>query len=241
MGGLARTYYQQPWRDRWTAHTTVEWTDAAGTLQQVRVHNRLTDFEGRLPSLLSCACLPWIAWTRVLAKARKIVPAPIPFLSMGAVMWLARRVQPGCRVLEWGGGNSTLWFLGRGAEVVTIESSPEWSREIEDEARKRNVATRLNLQNLSGSAALDFAAGLGRDFDFVLVDCAQAETSRQEAMHASWSKVRRGGWMILDNSDHPHHWEAVREMSPHPGVHFTGYGPMSLVVTRTSLWQNQEG
>ena len=41
-----RTYYERPWLDKLTGHYTVAWENAEGE-QSIRVHNRLTDLEGR--------------------------------------------------------------------------------------------------------------------------------------------------------------------------------------------------
>ena len=39
---------------------------------------------------------------------------------------LQKRVGPGTRVFEYGGGGSTAWFADLGAQVTTVEHHAEW-------------------------------------------------------------------------------------------------------------------
>src|SRR2546426_7052401 len=56
----------------------------------------------------------------------KILDSPYPRYAISAVEYLAPRVRPGFRILEWGAGSSTLWFAREGASVLSIEHDPLW-------------------------------------------------------------------------------------------------------------------
>lgn len=47
----------------------------------------------------------------------------VPWLSWPAIVELVRFLGPGMRVLEYGGGGSTLFLLERGCAVRTVELS----------------------------------------------------------------------------------------------------------------------
>src|SRR4051794_8733898 len=51
---------------------------------------------------------------------------PIPWYTYPAFDFLAGKDYVGRRVLEFGAGHSTLWWMKRAAEVVAIEGSEDW-------------------------------------------------------------------------------------------------------------------
>ena len=67
---------------------------------------------------------------RQFRQFQRTVQAPTPWLVPGAVDFLSDAVQPDSRVLEFGGGGSTLWFLQRAGLVVTCEANIEWARSL---------------------------------------------------------------------------------------------------------------
>ena len=52
---------------------------------------------------------------------------PVPWFTYPAIRQLGRMVAPAWRVLEYGSGNSTLWWAARVAEVVSVEHDPAWA------------------------------------------------------------------------------------------------------------------
>jgi hypothetical protein len=209
--------------------------------KQIKVHNRITDMEGHKPSLFSLMRLPQVVRSYRDSKLHPILPDPMPFLVMDAIEFLKERLEPGMRVLEVGGGNSTLWFLGQGCEVHTIEHSPEWAEHMRAFAKERldsESCERMHLHVEHGKDAISHIESLDEQSVYiVLVDCMNAYTWRNECVRAGRSKVKSGGWMCLDNSDHPNNWNAAELMLDKERVRFTGWAPMCSVVTQTSFWQ----
>ncbi len=234
-----RTFYTRPWLDRLTGRYTVSWENE-GNVASIRVHNRITDMEGHKPSLASLMKVPATVKTYFEAKKRSILKNPVPFLVYEAIEHLGTLVEPGSKVVELGGGNSTLWFLGQGAEVVTFEHSPEWAEHITAFARESlgdDAASRLTVHVAAGDEALELARSLDdSSFDIALVDCMNAFTWRKAGVEALLPKVRSNGTMCLDNSDHPNNWSAVELLGKSDRLRFTGYAPMCPVVTQTSFW-----
>jgi predicted O-methyltransferase YrrM len=153
-------------------------------------------------------------------------------LVMDAVKFLDKTVGPGTRVLELGGGNSTLWFLRKGADLTTLESSSEWAQLIGQKA------AHPQLQVLDPIRVSSFLSGLpDNSFDLVLVDCKSAVMNRNDAVRLVRSKVRQHGWLMLDNSDAPRFRTATEIMKDRPRRIFTGFTPMRFVVCQTSAWQ----
>ena len=72
--------------------------------------------------------LPRLAATR----GRSTMRLRLPWLPFRLIDELAAVIGPGSRVFEYGGGGSTLWFLDRGAEVVTVEHHEGWANQLEE-------------------------------------------------------------------------------------------------------------
>ncbi|MEL6429612.1 MAG: class I SAM-dependent methyltransferase [Planctomycetota bacterium] len=233
-----RTFYRRPLLDRLTGRYTVAW-QSESRVATIRRRNRLEDMEGFRPAWSSLRHLPATVRSYLEARRRPILRRPVPFLVHEAIEHLATLVRPGARVLEFGGGNSTLWFLARGAEVVTIEHSEEWADHVRAAAVERHGPDApLRVVVAEGSEALAAANALDdASFDVGLVDCMNAHTWRRDAVEAALPKVAPGGTLCLDNSDHPNNWAAVTWLGRDARRRFTGYAPMCPVVTQTSFWE----
>lgn len=235
----ARTFYERPWLDRWTGRYTLEWATPSGP-RRLRVHNRLVDLQGRRPSWYSVARIPLTLWTWFESRWRKLLARPYPYLAWDAVRYLDRIVTPGMHVLEVGGGNSTLWLLERGAHVHTIEPSAEWIAELRQAAFDRlgrEAANRWTVVQATGNAAVEaIRQASGGPWDLVLVDPQGQTIPRIEALLAARPQLRPGGWLMLDNSDHPLQAGALEALGI-PTKVVTGYGAMCLVVTQTAFWR----
>lgn len=231
------TFYRRPLLDRLTGRYTVSWKNG-DSVNSIRRHNRLEDMEGYRPSASSLGRLGTTFRTYLESKRRSILKSPMPFLVYEAIEHLETLVQKGTRVVEFGGGNSTLWFLERGAEVFTVEHSKEWAHEIRAAATERfgdHVPLELVVAE-SDEALGRVRACPDASFDIALVDCMNAFTWRRDAVEAALPKVQPGGTMCLDNSDHPNNWAAVTLLGRDDRQRFTGYAPMCPVVTQTSFW-----
>lgn len=236
LSDSVRTYYQRPFLDRILGKYTVEWSN-----NRIQVYSRLQDFEGYLPSFRSILYLPKIIWTYLATRRQPILKSPIPFLSVDAVRFLESVTRSGMQVLEIGGGNSTLWFLHKGMNVITIENSNEWASAIEGHVRSLeipNLAKNHRMVIKEGTEAIKYIEKMpGGSFDLIIVDCANEFTRRNLCLRAARQKVRKGGWLVLDNSDHPINWAGVDMMTDRKRIRFTGYAYMALSVCQTSFWQ----
>jgi hypothetical protein len=56
--------------------------------------------------------------------------APLPWYTYPAVDLLRAKDLSDCRVLEFGAGNSTIWWAARAREVVALEDDPTWCAEL---------------------------------------------------------------------------------------------------------------
>src|SRR5204862_931313 len=67
---------------------------------------------------------------------------PIPWYTYPAVDFLAGKDFNGKRILEFGAGHSTLWWMNRAAEVVGIEGSEAWVRILQTQINTNSQQNR---------------------------------------------------------------------------------------------------
>jgi predicted O-methyltransferase YrrM len=137
-------------------------------------------------------------------RARRGVVPERPWIVPAAIGWLRRRIRRRWRVLELGGGRSTVWFASRAGEVLAFEDDPVWV----GWARERIAARGLTGAEIRELPVERFVAELERldddRFDLVVVDFLESpEADRVDAVRAARAKVRPGGFLLLDDSDRP--------------------------------------
>jgi len=119
---------------------------------------------------------------------------PIPWLTYPAVHLLAQMDFSKDDVLEFGGGQSTVWWSERARSVRTLETDVRWATEI-----RRNVAARPNVTVEIFSTATAMAAAVaGTKADIVIVDNGD---DRLPTARAAQQVAHDDGLIILDNSD----------------------------------------
>ena len=96
-------------------------------------------------------------WLHDRWKRATPIQAAMPWLSWPCIDFLRRRVKPGLRVLEWGGGGSTIFFAAAGCEVTTIETNRVWQQRILTRLAQAGDTIRRRrecLAQLAGHSAL---------------------------------------------------------------------------------------
>jgi SAM-dependent methyltransferase len=128
---------------------------------------------------------------------------------------IERRLFPGCRVLEWGSGGSTLWLADRlppGASLTSVEHHPEWHARVAARIGSRE-GVRLILAEPDGpvganaTIAEEDPAPLGRylhaadgqAYDVILVD----GVARVACMDHARSLLAPGGVVYLHDAHRP--------------------------------------
>ena len=231
--GVPRVFYRRPLLDRPLGRYTAEWEGPDGQVHYQTL-NRVQDWEGNWPSLYSVLRLPYVIWTYLQGKRSYILPKPVPFLVLDAIKRLDGLVGPGAKVLEIGGGNSTLWFLSKGAQVTTFDHDAEWVKSIELAARGNE---RLRITVAIGQEAVRLIDALpDQTIDLALVD-STGHIPATLCIPSVRRKLKRGGWLVLDNSDMPANWRGVEMMADKDRERYVGYSPMAFKVGQTSFWR----
>jgi methyltransferase family protein len=170
---------------------------------------------------------------------------PIPWYTYPAVDFLAGKDYSGKRVLEFGAGHSTLWWMERAAEVVGIEGSEQWLRHLQ------SLVSKNVILHLMRSPKEDLAPLLkGRQFDIIVIDgvdgtgCDRGQAAR---IIIDMNLLAPGGAIVFDDSEGSfevpgNEWQKsaqnVNYFREHgfSRVDFFGYAPGQLQWRCTSIF-----
>lgn len=180
-----------PQQARGTRVTAMRKIIAGNSWRKTRLH----DQKGNLVPVRELRHVPRVCWQTLARFAFGALPIE-PWWNFAAIERVSEIVNPGMDVLEFGAGQSTLWLAQRVRSVVSIESDPAWAERVRLQARRLDLTNiDLRLRNLDDYADCnDFPDG---HFDFCVIDGA----ARGRCAETAFPKVRKGGWIYLDNSD----------------------------------------
>lgn len=122
---------------------------------------------------------------------------PFPWLSPEVVAYLESVIKPDFRVLEHGGGGSTLWYAQRCNEVITSETDKEWRAAIK---RKSVEMGLMNITLLCGWPEIPNTLG---KFDIIVIDGAPLHQKGQALLDAFDYYSKPEGYIVLDNFNRP--------------------------------------
>jgi hypothetical protein len=144
-----------------------------------------------------------------MLKLRQIRDPDYPALAPGAVKFidaeLTRRASP--VVGEWGCGRSTLWFAKRCATLVSVEHDRNWRDVIASALQQRGAKhASIVLAEMASPTYPDAIFSTGLDaFDLLLID----GRLRHECADVATKAIKRGGIVVLDNSNRPEYSEFI--------------------------------
>ncbi|TWT98631.1 class I SAM-dependent methyltransferase [Stieleria varia] len=132
-------------------------------------------------------------WIRSFAEQSPVAKdgTPVPWLTIPFVKFLTPRLDSSMTVLEYGSGNSTLFYSKLAQSVVSVESDSDWYNKLLSQVDQRVVD--IHLKQLP--EYITFAGTLGRQFDFIVVDGLERVQCSKEAVKLLSDR----GVMVLDD------------------------------------------
>lgn len=125
------------------------------------------------------------------------------------------KTLPPLNILEIGGGWSTLWWNRKGHKVYTVDSNESYVMSIIEEAKSRAIPIGEIVIAETESVYREAILKGKEKYDAVIFDGA----FREETIIDAWSKVRRKGFMIVDNWQQPEvsvYPDAIVKQLPEP-------------------------
>ena len=130
------------------------------------------------------------------ALARKSQDArgrPVPSYSYPAIEFLSEVDWSHADVLEFGGGQSTLWWSDRARHVMTVEEDSNWFAYLH-----QKLASRPNVECVLENNSERYAAvPRGRTFDVVIVDGGNRPLAAETAAEV----VGPDGIIVVDDAE----------------------------------------
>ena len=157
---------------------------------------------------------------------------PLPWIPYCAINLLEERLEPDFRVLEYGSGNSTLFFMKRVQSVTSIEHNSQWLDFV-----KRSAQSNVTLVGVPAEPPHAYAqpdAIKGNHYDLILVDGIH----RTHAFAAAITMLTQRGVILLDDSDRPEYAPAFASAKA-AGLrllHFEGHKSASIGLFRSTLF-----
>ena len=186
-----------------------------------------------------------------------------PWLTFSAIHYLDSYLNPQMKIFEYGGGGSSLYFLERSGEVVSVEHHPEWFAALNKNMGGENAAKwKGNLVEPDAQSPVGKQIGNPDDyyssdptfseqtfrtyasfidrfpdeyFDVVLID----GRARPSCLSHSLSKVRRNGLLILDNAERDYYLNWVTSQLDNYTLVQDWFGPTpySQWFSQTNIWK----
>ena len=122
---------------------------------------------------------------------------PLPWYTYPAIEFLQQLDLSEKTVFEFGAGNSTLFWAGRAARVISIEDDERWSATL----MAKVPANCLVLQEADLDRYANAITRYPEGFDIIVVDGPARGRTRFKCALAALRHLKPGGMIILDNSD----------------------------------------
>jgi hypothetical protein len=196
----------------------------ANDLRPTRFHTERGDW---MPASAWLAA-PSAVWRRIRHRENEspwIVPAAVAFLE--TVMcgdW---------QVFEFGSGYSTVWLAERAERVTSVEDDTGWHRRVNSMLATTHSGADVDLID-----AANHPRAIERfpdeTFDLVVVD---SSGDRIACLRSAAPKVKRGGFLLLDDSDRASLRAASDLLADWTAHRFAGLKARPLTAVETTIFQ----
>ena len=154
--------------------------------------------------------------------------SPLPWITYPAMDYLSRLDFSSAEVLEYGAGESSLWWAARAARVTSVEGRADWAEMI----RQKAPANLEVLGPLEGEEYIRKPLERGHQYQVIVIDGFH----RHECAQAASGHLAEGGFLILDNAD----WnERTCRWLGEQGlvqIDFHGFGPVNDYTWCTAIF-----
>ena len=169
----------------------------------------------------------------LLSKAVQKNGEPLPWYTYPSIDFLNNRSYKDKLVLEFGAGQSTLWWAKRAKRVLALEKDRTWYEKIAI-AMPENVAMHMVSVASRAACISDVNRILGKEqcqYDVIIID----GLFRYEMTGIALRLMAEDGMIICDNAEGYGFYEAFKN-SGLSRVDFYGYAPGVVLPHVTSIF-----
>ncbi|HRH67179.1 MAG TPA: hypothetical protein PLU53_12830 [Bacteroidia bacterium] len=204
-------------------------------------------------------------WMKSFSPGSSSIADEQPWLTFEAMDFISGHIHSSSKVFEYGGGGSTLFFTKLAGETITVEHDAEWFNVLSNKMKAnpdRNWKGKFipmekgdlfvppdpadpshyssTHKNSVGVNYRNYASSIDTYpdgyFDLVLVD----GRSRASCIAHALPKIKRGGYLVLDNSNRDYYlraFQTILQTEYKCMVKNTGPCPYVKDFTQTSVWR----
>ena len=148
---------------------------------------------------------------------------PLPWYTYPAIDFLSQRNFKDASILEFGGGQSTLWWSSRSRSVTTIEENLEWYSRLRSQIAQNvslhHVPADMGARDIGNVRTVLYSEKI-KKFDIVIID----GHLRSELVPLAFEVLAENGVIIFDNSDGYGCYEALNKFDC-SRIDFYGFAP----------------
>ncbi len=156
---------------------------------------------------------------------------PLPWYTYPFLDFVSDWNTASWEILEFGSGQSTLYWAARAARVIAFENKAAWLAEM-----SAKVPANVELQAFPDTATLDRLPGLSIKPDLVIIDGFQREACAIKSLEAFGTQPL----YVLDNADWFPQTAAILRRAGMREMRFKGFGPVNNYAWATSLLVSPE-
>lgn len=161
--------------------------------------------------------------------------APIPWYTYPAIEYLSHIDFSSLKVLEYGSGNSTLWWAKKCEELVSIEGNSKWYEKIKGVAQISNKVTYLLETSEDAYIRQDYLLVA----NVIVIDGFYRSKCADWLIKSIHDKSHNVAMLIIDNADwYPKTIKKLKESLGWIQVDFHGFGPINDYSWTTSIFIN---
>jgi hypothetical protein len=159
---------------------------------------------------------------------------PLPWYTYPSIDFLKYRNYEDKVVLEFGGGQSTLWWAERAKNVVTLEGDKEWYEKIKGNMPDNVTLSYVSMESreVNVNQVIESLANNGYDkYDVIIIDGLH----RFEMIDIAINHLKEDGIIICDNAEGYGFYDGFKgkELSR---VDFFGNAPGTVLPHSTSIY-----
>ncbi len=157
---------------------------------------------------------------------------PLPWYTYPAIEFVKQLDFSNRDIFEYGAGYSSLFYAARCRRITSVEDNRRWFETIRPRAPANCEILWAATPEAYGGAILQYPHA----FDVVIIDGSY----REQCCVPALQKLKPGGMIILDNSDHHKECVAILAQADLIQVDMAGFGPQNGYVWATSFFLSRE-
>jgi len=159
---------------------------------------------------------------------------PLPWYTYPSIDFLAQRDYSEKNILEFGGGQSTLWWAARSNKVLTLEGDQQWFEKIRSSMPENvdlNHVSMASIEENISSVRRKIEANEVDKYDVIVID----GLFRGELIPLAIDSLADNGVIVCDNAEGYGFYEGFKDTG-FSRVDFFGNAPGVVLPHATSIY-----